>query len=58
MSFAKFEQTEQPKLKNVAVFGKGVDVYNNLTMQIIQELDADITRSEAEDRQQKLFKEV
>lgn len=48
LTYAKFEAEQQPRLKNVQVFQKGLKFYNNLNVQIIQELQSEIQRTEKE----------
>ena len=35
LKYAKFESEQQPKLKNLAVFNRGLKFYNELNVQII-----------------------
>jgi hypothetical protein len=46
--YAKFESEEQPKLKGLPVFEKGLQYYAGLNMQPINELDREIARTEKE----------
>jgi hypothetical protein len=48
LKFSEFEAEKQPKHRLVPVFAKGAAFYTGLTLQIIQELDADIKRTEKE----------
>ena len=48
LTYAKLEFEEQPKLKSVPVFMKGLNFYNELNLQIIQELEAEIKRTQLE----------
>ena len=48
LNYAKFESEQQPRLINFPVFEKGLNFYNNLNVQIIQELDNDIKHTENE----------
>jgi len=45
LTYAKLEFEEQPKLKSVPVFMKGLNFYNELNLQIIKELEAEIKRT-------------
>ena len=46
LKFAKFESEHQPRLKNLPVFGKGLKFYNEINVQLIQELESEMKRTE------------
>ena len=48
LTYAKFESEQQPKLKSVPVFGRGLRIYNELTVKLIAEVESEIKRTEKE----------
>ena len=56
--FSSFERDQQPKLKCVPVFAKGVKYYSDLSDQILQELESDIDRTQKEAEGLKILKEA
>ena len=48
LNYAKFESDQQPKLKNVPVFARGLKFYNELNVKLISELESEIKRTERE----------
>ena len=58
LRYAKFESEQQPKLKGLPVFEKGLKFYNEQNLRIIQELDNEIKRSEKEKAGVKAFREI
>ena len=57
LKYAKFESEQQPKLKVLPVFSKGLKFYNELNLQIIQEIESEIKRTEKELDGVKAFRE-
>ena len=57
LKYAKFESEQQPKLKNLPVFSKGLLFYNELNLQIIQEIENEIKRTAKELDGVKAFRE-
>jgi len=57
LRYDKFESEQQPKLKGLPVFDKGLKFYNEHNELIIQELDNEIKRSEQEIAGIKAFRE-
>ncbi len=58
LKYAKFESEQQPKLKGLPVFYRGLKFYNELNVQIIQELDNEINRTEKEIEGFKAVREI
>ena len=58
LRYAKFESEQQPKLKGLPVFDKGLKFYNEHNEQIMQELDKEIKRTEKEIAGVKAFREL
>ncbi len=58
LKYAKFESEQQPKLKTVPVFLRGLKFYDELNVQHIQEIDNEIKRTEKEIDACKAFREM
>ena len=58
LKYGKFESEQQPKLKTLPVFAKGLKFYDELNLQLIQEIESEIKRTEKEIDACKAFREM